>query len=307
MEGRPTLPPMSSTPLRTHDGPDGTGTPDRAPRAFGPAELDELVASYRADGFAVLRGLLDAGDLDQLERECTDAQSGLIAGRLDERHGTLELIEGDAGDKARRFANYVLRITELSPAAHRAVHDPVVEDLVARFHQGPCWSGRDDRFGFVYQDARPSPDSSYRRIGWHSDWQSGPHLKMWPSTAVTVHIDGTSPANGYLRVVPGSHRWATPAPWENVNGAVVPEGSAPWGGYGDEEPPFPMPLRFEEVPGELALFAEPGDVLFHDCYLWHAAAEAADPGARRRHVRGSWYAGERATYGPDDFVKNAAR
>ena len=69
-----------------------------------------------------------------------------------------------------------------------------------------------------------------------------------------------------------------------------------------------MPLGFEKVPGEIAVYAEAGDILFHDCYLWHSAAVATDPGARRRHVRGSWYAGEEpAAFGPDDFVKNAAR
>ena len=85
------------------------------------------------------------------------------------------------------------------------------------------------RFGVVYQDARPGRESSYTRIGWHSDWQSGPNLDIWPSVAFTFHVDATSPANGFLRVVPGSHRWATPAPYRNANDAVVPEGSAPCG------------------------------------------------------------------------------
>jgi ectoine hydroxylase-related dioxygenase (phytanoyl-CoA dioxygenase family) len=131
---------------------------------------------------------------------------------------------------------------------------------------------------------------------------------MWPATAVTIHIDGTSPANGFLRVVPGSHLWATPAPHDNVNGAVVPPGSAATGGYTAAPPPFPMPLRFEKVPGEVALYAEPGDILFHDCYLWHSAAVATDITSRRRHVRGSWYGGQRPVeFGEKDFVKNAAR
>lgn len=69
-----------------------------------------------------------------------------------------------------------------------------------------------------------------------------------------------------------------------------------------------MPLGFEKVPGEIALYAERGDILFHDCYLWHSAALATDASARRRHVRGSWYAGPLSVnYGSADFVKNAAR
>jgi ectoine hydroxylase-related dioxygenase (phytanoyl-CoA dioxygenase family) len=141
----------------------------------------------------------------------------------------------------------------------------------------------DDRFGVVYQDARPGERSGYSRIGWHSDFQSGPNLKTWPSMAFTIHIDATSPQNGFLRVVPGSHLGGT-------------EG---------------MPLGFEKVPGEVGVYCDRGDVLLHHSNLWHAAARATDdgPGAVRRHIRGGWYGGERLPpgHGLADFVKNAKR
>jgi ectoine hydroxylase-related dioxygenase (phytanoyl-CoA dioxygenase family) len=71
-----------------------------------------------------------------------------------------------------------------------------------------------------------------------------------------------------------------------------------------------MPLGFERVRGELAIYCERGDILFHDAYLWHSAARATDDASRRRHIRGSWYTGQ--PLDPDDdateaFVKNAAR
>ena len=275
---------------------------------FLTGELDGLEAFYRRHGFALLRDMIDRAALARLEAECTAAQDDLVAGVLSERYGTTELVADDDGTKTRRFANYVTNVTEVSPTAAAIVEDPVIVAVMRRLLGPTCWPGRHDRFGFVYQDARPGPESSYSRIGWHSDWQSSPHLDLWPATAMTVHIDETSPANGFLRVVPGSHLWATPPPYENVNGAVVPEGAAPSGGYGDQAPPQPMPLGFEKVPGEIALYAERGDVLFHDCYLWHSAAAATVVPSIRRHVRGSWYAGTvPADMGPDDFVRNAAR
>ena len=265
-------------------------------------------AFFREHGFAILRGGVDRATMAALESECVDAQARLVAGELDARHGTTTLFEADAGVKATRFANYVIHITDLSPTARAVVHSDPVTGAIHRWLGPRCWSAESERFGYVYQDARPGRESSYTRIGWHSDWQSSPHLPMWPAVAITIHVDSTSPANGFLRVVPGSHRWATPAPWDNVNGAVVPAGSAEWVGHSDRPPPVPMPLGFDKVPGEIAVYADAGDIMFHDCYLWHSAAVATDAGARRHHVRGSWYAGaEPANFGPEDFVKNAAR
>jgi ectoine hydroxylase-related dioxygenase (phytanoyl-CoA dioxygenase family) len=163
----------------------------------------------------------------------------------------------------------------------------------------------------VYQDARPGAESAYTRIGWHSDWQSGPHLDMWPSTAFTIHVDATSPANGFLRVVPGSHRWATPAPTADIEGRPAPCSPGTVGGWTDEPAPFAMPKGFDKVAGEVAVYAERGDVIVHDAYLWHAAARASQdpPDGIRRHVRGGYFAGRRLAvgHGVADFVKNAAR
>ena len=81
---------------------------------------------------------------------------------------------------------------------------------MARRTLGPqAWLLDYEVFGVVYQDARPDPGSGYSRIGWHTDHQSGPHLDMWPGVAFTVHFDPTSPANGFLRVLPGSHLGGT--------------------------------------------------------------------------------------------------
>ena len=68
-----------------------------------------------------------------------------------------------------------------------------------------------------------------------------------------------------------------------------------------------MPLRFEKVPGEVAVYAERGDILLHDCYLWHSAARATDDDSRRRHVRGGYFGGTKPAAGVEEFIKNAAR
>ncbi|BEP12312.1 hypothetical protein acdb102_06230 [Acidothermaceae bacterium B102] len=274
--------------------------------AFDTSDLDGLVAFYRRYGFVILRGVFAPELLARMETECAEAQRAVVAGSLPERHGSTVFL--DDASKAEAFANYVEFVNEVSPAVAEAVNHPALVEVMRTLVGEGCWLNDDARFGVVYQDARPGRESGYSRIGWHSDWQSSPNLAIWPSAAFTFHIDETSPANGFLRVVPGSHLWATPAPYENVNNAPVPEGSATTGGYTDTPPPYPMPLRFEKVAGEIPVYCDKGDVLLHDAYLWHSAARATDDESTRRHVRGGYYSGDKQGDGQREvFVKNAAR
>ncbi len=276
------------------------------PGVFTSDRRDELLDHYRRYGFVVIRDLFPPELVDQLEIECISAQQRVVAGELPERYGSTVFLDDAA--KAGMFANYVEYVNELSPAVQNAAAHPELASVIAELLGEGCWLNTDSRFGVVYQDARPSKESGYSRIGWHSDWQAAPNLNIWPAVAFTFHIDGTSPDNGFLRVVPGSHRWATPAPYENVNHAAVPDGAAETGGYTEEPAPFAMPLKFEKVPGEIGVYTERGDIILHDAYLWHSAARATDETGTRRHVRGSYLSGDREGDGRrEDFVKNAAR
>ena len=250
---------------------------------FAAPDGRSLDSFFCEHGFAVMRGLYTASELQELEIELERQQHRLLAGELPAECGTVILDDPEAVIDGEPFAHYVCHLTEVSDIARSAAHHPAIVDVITRLLGPQAWALEDDRFGVVYQDARPGPQSGYSRIGWHSDHQSGPTLDVWPSVAFTIHVDATSPRNGFLRILPGSHLGST-----------------------DD-----MPLGFEHVPGELALYCERGDVLLHHSDLWHSAARATDDGdgAIRRHVRGSWYGGSRLSpgHGLDDFVKNARR
>ena len=250
---------------------------------FPPGEIDRLVESIEVNGFGIVRGAFDEMAVADLEQELAHAQQRLADGVLDPRHGTGILDEPDATIDGRPFAHYVTFATEASPLAAAAVRLPALVDVARTVLGTGAWLLDYEQFGVVYQDARPGPGSGYSRIGWHTDHQSGPHLPIWPGLAFTLRIDPTSPANGFLRVLAGSHHGGTDG----------------------------IPLGFERVPGEIAVYAERGDILFHHSDLWHAAARATADGeeAIRRHLRGSWHGGSRLEvgHGTDDFVKNARR
>lgn len=277
------------------------------PHVFAPDETDELVAHIKEFGYAILRGAFDDSQMNAIQTECEHQQDLVVQGSLPERHGTVILDSPEAMIGGQPFAHYVCHITECSSMVDGAVHHPGIVSAMNRYLGDDCWLLDDERFGVVYQDARPGKESAYTRIGWHSDWQSGPQLRCWPSLAFTIHVDETSPANGFLRVVPGSHLWATPAPAADIYGKAAPVAPGTVGGWTDITPPYAMPSGFQKVPGEIAVYAERGDVIFHDAYLWHSAARATDDDAVRRHIRGGWFTNERVDLGLEHFVKNAAR
>ena len=250
---------------------------------FGTGAIDDAVASYAEHGFVVLRGVHDGAQLAALQAEMERLQRAVAEGELTDQHDDTVLDDPSVTRDSNRTINYVYYATRHSSVAHDMVHDPAVTGVVRAILGPDTWLLDHERFGVVYQDARPGPTSGYSRIGWHTDRQSGPHLDIWPSTAFTIHLDATSPANGFLRVVPGSHR-------RTADG---------------------IPLGFERIDGEIALYCEYGDVLLHDADLWHSAARATEdpPAGVRRHLRGGWYSGAPLApgHGVDDFVKNARR
>jgi ectoine hydroxylase-related dioxygenase (phytanoyl-CoA dioxygenase family) len=245
--------------------------------------MEAMLAEFEEQGFTILRGCYSEAELDAIQLELEARQRSLIAGELPEACGTVVLDDPDAVVDGKPFAHYVCEVTTVAPLTRAAVLHPQIVSAVQALLGPDCWLLEDDRFGVVYQDARPGDGSGYSRIGWHSDAQSGPTLDWWPSVAFTIHLDPTSPENGFLRVVPGSHRGGTEA----------------------------MPPGFERVRGEVGVYCERGDVLLHHSDLRHSAARATEdpPGGIRRHVRGGWYGGKRpsAPHGLHDFVKNARR
>lgn len=253
------------------------------PDSFRPHEINEIVAFFAANGFVRIAGVFSEQQLAALQADMERCQRDLLAGLLPEKCGTVILDDPDAMVEGEPFAHYVCHSTQVSTIADDCANDPVITTVIERLLGPDAWLLDYERFGVVYQDARPGRESGYSRIGWHTDWQSGPHLEIWPSVAFTVHLDATSPANGFLRVLPGSH-------------------------LGDTEG---IPLGFEKVPGEIAVYCDYGDVLLHDAHLWHSAARATEdpPHGVRRHIRGGWHAGSRLAegHGVEDFVKNAAR
>lgn len=244
--------------------------------------LDELVTTFDRDGFVVIDNMFEAGSLDRLQAEMEDLQRAAAQGELGAQHAGDMFLSSFEGEHPP-YVHYVNHVTLVSAAADAAFRDPFLLDVVTRILGPHMYFWDYDGHGAVYQDARPGEGMTYTRIGWHSDHQSRPTSDIWPGVAITIHLDATSPANGFLRVVPGSH-------------------------HGSDQG---MPLGFEKVPGEIGVYCDRGDVLLHHSDLWHSAARATEdpPDGVRRHLRGTFLGGRRldADEQLEPFNKNAAR
>jgi len=252
------------------------------PSTMTPDLVVSVVSDLATHGYVVVPDLFSDQELDALQAEMEDLQRQAAAGRLAERHAGDVYLAPFEGDRPP-YVHYVNGITEISPLAQRAFHHPVVLNVVERILGPDAYFWDYNGHGAVYQDARPGEGMTYTRIGWHNDHQSRPTSDIWPGLAITFHLDATSPANGFLRVVPGSHRHDTDG----------------------------MPLGFEKVPGEVGVYCERGDVMFHHSDLWNSAARATEdpPLGVRRHIRGTFLGGRRlaADEELEPFNKNAAR
>ena len=212
------------------------------------------------------------------------SSSACSPGELPDECGTVILDDPDAVIDGEPFAHYVCHVTEVSAIA-RAGHVPPGDrrrrDAACSARRPGC--SRTTASASCTRTPGPVTGRGTRGSVGTPTGSRARTSTVWPSVAFTIHVDATSPRNGFLRILPGSHLGGT-----------------------DE-----MPLGFEHVPGEMPLYCERGDVLLHHSDLWHSAARATDDGdgAIRRHVRGGWYGGARLApnHGLDDFVKNARR
>ena len=250
-------------------------------------DLETVVSVYKKNGLVNLKGFFDANKIDLMQSELTLAQEKLIKGELSDRYGSELLDEPGAQIDGKTFRHYVTYCSDLAPTVRDASETSFLREMAsALFNTRDPWLNDYCRFGVVYQDSRSDPGSKYSRIGWHSDFNSDEADTGWPSFAFTIHLDSTSPANGFLRIVPGSHL-------KDIDKDEIGN----W--------------RFDRLSGEIPIFAERGDLILHDYKLWHSAARGTANGlaGRRRHVRGAWHGGARAPkdLGTGTFYKNAAR
>lgn len=223
--------------------------------------LDEAqVARYERDGFLVLPGLLDGGEvaalrasLDELRR---DARGGIDEGVVRERGQSGEVRSVFAVHRRDDALGAIARHPMLAGAARQILGDEIY------VHQS--------RVNF-------KPALVGGAFSWHSDfetWHAEDGMPRMRALSVSVLLDDNHPWNGPLMLIPGSHRTfvscPTPTPPDHHRASLV-----------DQEvgTPSAEALRalYDEAERiELALGPE-GTVVLFDCNTMHASASNLSP------------------------------
>ena len=214
------------------------------------SEREQLVA----DGFCMIRGVLDAGMLDSLRRE----SSAL----LDELTEEQKRIQGGQGAwQPIPFLPTVYSDLILWPRALAALADLGFDSV--RYLSG-----------FIIS-REPRTKAAY----WHQDWMYWDEPESADPLPVKVflmyYLVDTSPANGCLRVIPGSHRSRYPQHEYDGHDTEIR--------YEDPD----TSIKYADAAGQIDVPIRAGDLLIGDSRVLHAPR--ANRTDRRRMVLTMWY------------------
>jgi hypothetical protein len=217
-------------------------------------DFGELLDGLKRDGYALARGLLPPELVRHLQAE---------AARI--------LPTIDAGHRARNRSQGSLVQLADHPSFAPLIGAPALRAAFAGM------GFPDPRFTSGYLISKPPHSPA---LFWHQDWWGWDdpisYTDFIAQFFVMVYLTGTTPENGCLRVIPGSHRRRHPlhaaiqAHDERLSRVV--------------EPDHPL---YQSHPGEVPVPVRTGDVVFGDARLIHSAYPNATD--RERSLLTLWY------------------
>jgi hypothetical protein len=223
------------------------------------AEQNEFLETFgfiRFRGFAdkaLVRSLVD--EVEEIDRRLVREGRKVIMG--------VPLITGTRPDGSR----YVQRIpfaSTFGDRLHRFLQDPRLAAILEIAGEGYRIAER-ERDGLVVNHFRNEPDSTYAKLGWHTDSLRDLFYLEKPRRYLNVgfYLDDSPISKGGVRLLPCSHN-------QNLWGMLTRKAHF---------------LDHEADPGEYAVEAEAGDLTIHDGRIWHRVARATAEGdASQRRV-----------------------
>ncbi len=139
--------------------------------------------------------------------------------------------------------------------------DPKLEALFEFIGAPDSRIGINEKDGLVFNHYVNTENSNFSQLGWHTDSLRDIFVgnKIMPMLNVGLHMDKSSPENGGLRILPGTH---------NKGIRKILFGKFYYSNKPDKN--------------EMGLTVEPGDLTVHDGRIWHRVAQSPFVGEKSR-------------------------
>jgi phytanoyl-CoA hydroxylase len=229
---------------------------------LGNTLTEEQKTFFEKHGYIHFSGFLSPEEVQEIVSAAEDVQQKWIANKVEKVNGVPVKYGKDLDGQpiVQRFAFLNQHTQVLSDL----LKDERVQALLQLIGPG-ARIGENEKDGMVLNHYVNGPESTFTKMGWHTDGLRDIFLggKLNPMLNVGIHLSTLRPENGGLRIIPGTHRQSI----------------------------FSMLFRKKYFIGhkpdknELAIIPKAGDLTVHDGRLWHRVAKSNVIGeASRRRV-----------------------
>ena len=230
---------------------------------LGPVITPEQHHFFNRNGFIHFKKFIEPETVTDIVRASEQVQQNWIASKVEKVNG-IPIKYGkdlDGSSIVQRFAFINLHHAALA----EFTKDPRFDVLLNLVGDG-ARLGTTEKDGMVFNHYVNGEHSKFTKMGWHTDGLRDIFHghKLNPMLNVGIHLNTLTPANGGLRVLPGTHK-------QNIFGMLF------------RKKYF---LDNDADKAEIAITPEAGDLTIHDGRLWHRVAQSSVIGeeSRRRVI-----------------------
>lgn len=161
-----------------------------------------------------------------------------------------------------KIINRMAFLSQQSEVLHKFLQDPRLESLTKLLYPYEARIAEDEKDGLVMNHYVRTPNSTFTRMGWHTDSPRDLFLgqKIMPMLNVGLHLDDCPCTNGGLRVLPGTHK-------QKMMGLLFRKK------YFIDNNPDPKEVGFD---------IEAGDLTVHHGSIWHRVQASGKYGEESR-------------------------
>lgn len=221
------------------------------------AEQKDFFDTY---GFIHFKSFVTTQTVDQMLKESERVQAEWIKEGRKMVYGVPIKFGRDVNGNAivQRFAF----LNKFSTLFEEFLKDPRLQALFDFIGAPDSRIGINERDGLVFNHYVNTENSNYTQLGWHTDALRDIFYgnKIMPMLNVGLHLDHSSPENGGLRILPGTHN-------KGIRTLLFRK--------------FYY-LSNKADKKEFGLTVEPGDLTVHDGRIWHRVAQSPFVGEKSR-------------------------